>query len=116
MRKKKRGTINLQVMRPLVLFIIVLILSNGIFLFLYNLNKNINERYNTASSFGMAVATQVSSYRGLEFLIPYWQEHSGDMELFYNDEAKLIRKEKYIFSVLPVLRISHRSQTIRHGS
>ena len=101
MRKKKRGTINLQVMRPLVLFIIVLILSNGIFLFLYNLNKNINERYNTASSFGMAVATQVSSYRGLEFLIPYWQEHSGDMELFYNDEAKLIRKEKYIFSVLP---------------
>ena len=101
MRKKKRGNLLMQIMRPLVLFIIVLILNNGIFIFIYNLNRNINERYVSANLLGRSVASNVESYKSLKFLTDYWREHSTEMHFYYDEEDQLIAREKLLYSVLP---------------
>ena len=84
-RPVKRSNILRQMMVPMILFIVLLILSNGIFLFIYNLQKNVGDRYITANRMGNALARQLESYQGIEFLSEYWLEHMDTMYKVYED-------------------------------
>ena len=101
MRKKRRGKLLIQIMRPLILFIIVLILTNGIFIFAYNLRSSIDERYNSANVLGQSVAKMVENYQALEFLTEYWKQHSTEMNFYYNQDDQITSREKLIYSILP---------------
>ena len=100
MRKKKRGNLLKQIMRPMVLFIIVLILSNGIFIFAYNLKRNIDERYTTANRLGQSIARLVESYESLDFLMEYWNEHGSEMHRFYDEEDQIIARERLLYATI----------------
>jgi len=101
MRKKKRGNLLMQIMRPMILFIIVLILSNGIFIFIYNLNRNIKDLYTSANLLGESVAAEVESYKALGFITEYWREHASEMHFYYDEEDQIIAREKLLYSVIP---------------
>ena len=101
MLKKKRGTILTQVMRPMVLFIIVLILSNGLFIFFYNLEKNIRESYSSALNLGLVMENDIEEYQALPFLKEYWMNNSENMHKFYDRADEIISREKYFYVRFP---------------
>lgn len=100
-RPVKRSNILRQMMVPMILFIVLLILSNGIFLFIYNLQKNISDRYITANRMGHALADQLETYQGIEFLSEYWLEHMDTMYKVYEDPDQVRKWEKYLYARFP---------------
>ena len=92
-KPKKRQTIADQITRPMILFVVVLILINAIFLFLYALSHSIHDRFKKARQLGETTASELEDYECLSFLITYWQEHYDEVELFYDDPALFEQKE-----------------------
>ena len=101
MRKSKRSNILRQILVPMILFIVLLILSNGIFLFIYNLQKNVSDRYITANRMGHALEDQIESYKGIEFLTEYWLENKDTMYKVYEDPDQVRKWEKYLYARFP---------------
>ena len=84
-KPKKRQTIADQIGRPMILFVVILILVNAIFLFLYALSHSIQDRFKRARQLGETTASELEDYECLSFLISYWREHYDSMELFYDN-------------------------------
>ena len=94
MKERKRRPLLGQIIRPLVLFIILLILSNGIFLYYYNYRHSIEEVYNVADKVATATSVSMREYKALDFLIEYWEENYESMDYFYDDPAIYEAKER----------------------
>lgn len=95
-KARTRSTISRQITRPMILFIIVLMLFNAFFLFFHSLRHSIRDRFKRASQLGETAAREVEEYRSLSFLIPYWQEHYDSMDLVYDETGLFEEKEKIL--------------------
>lgn len=95
-KARTRSTISRQITRPMILFIIVLMLFNAFFLFFHSLRHSIRDRFKRASQLGETAAREVEEYRSLSFLIPYWQEHYDSMDLLYDETGLFEEKEKIL--------------------
>lgn len=98
---RKSGKIALQINRPIAVFEIIFILISAVFIFVYNMSHYIQERFDSATRLGNYVASELESYEPLSFLVPYWQEHYGEMEFFYDDSQKAKEKERQLREKLP---------------
>lgn len=98
---RKSGKIALQINRPIAVFEIIFILISAVFIFVYNMSHYIQERFDSATRLGNYVASELESYEPLSFLVPYWQEHYGEMEFFYDDSQKAEEKERLLREKLP---------------
>lgn len=95
-KERKRSTISRQFTRPMVLFIVALMVINALFLFFHSLRLSIRDRFKTASQLGETAAREVEEYKSLSFLIPYWQQHYDSMDLIYDDPELFEYKEKVL--------------------
>lgn len=95
-KDNKKKHIVAQINRPVIAFMVFLIVFNTIFLFLYNMKRSVSDRFDGGNRLGQSVASELESYRCLGFLIPYWQEHYEEMEFLYDDDEKLAEKEKLL--------------------
>ena len=101
MKEHKRRPLIRQIIRPLVLFIILLILSNGIFLFYYNLRHSKEEVYNTADKVATTTSNVMREYKSLDFLVEYWEKNYESMDLFYDDPSVYEAKERKLAAMHP---------------
>ena len=92
-----KSTISRQITRPMVLFIMVLLLINAFFLFFFSLHEALLDRFNRASELGETSAREIEEYKSLSFLLPYWQEHYDSMDLIY-DDPDLFEEKEWILS------------------
>lgn len=118
MKEHKRRPLLGQIIRPLVLFIILLILSNGIFLYYYNYRHTIEEVYNTADKVATATSYSMREYKALDFLIEYWEKNYETMDFFYDDpsiyeakERKLAAKHSYRIDMTQVTNSEARAMS-----
>lgn len=88
----KPQKIMVQLLRPMVLFMIVLVLFDAIFLFLYNLSQSVKERYKSAYQLGRTAQAEMESYECLGFLIDYWEKNYDKMDLIYDSETLALKE------------------------
>ena len=97
--EKKRKSIISQVTMPLVLFLTILLIIDGLFLYIFNLSYYIVQREETAAREAIYTANCFMEFKTIGWLSEYWQEHYDEMELVY-DLPDIIRKEAEINSLM----------------
>ena len=103
MKKHALGDITGQIGRPLITFIVILLLFEMAFLFLYNIQLNIRDRFDQANRLGNTVADEIERYQCLGFLLDYWNHHADEMDLVYENQVQLEEKELKLAEKLPDL-------------
>ncbi len=86
---QKKGFVISQISTPLVVFLVVMTIVNSIVLFVYNIIRYSENGYERAVNISEFMAREMEDYECIEFLLRYWDEHSGDMELIYNDPERV---------------------------
>ena len=94
--KTKTNTIMRQISRPLIIFVVILMVTNALILFLYNMRNYIKQRHETTAMVAQMAVNEIEDYDGIGFLIPYWEDSYAEMDLVY-DSDKLAEKEKAMY-------------------
>lgn len=97
--EKKRKSIINQVTMPLTLFLTILMIIDGFFLYIFNISYYIVQRQETAAREAVYTANCFMEFKTIGWLSEYWQEHYDEMELVY-DLPDIIRKETEINSLM----------------
>ena len=97
--KKKRKSIINQVTMPLTLFLAILMIIDGLFLYIFNISYDIVQREEIAAREAVYTANCFMEFKTIGWLSEYWQEHYDEMELVY-DLPDIIRKEAEINSLM----------------
>ena len=97
--EKKRKSIINQVTMPLTLFLTILMIIDGFFLYIFNISYYIVQREEIAAREAVYTANCFMEFKTIGWLSEYWQEHYDEMELVY-DLPDIIRKETEINSLM----------------
>ena len=82
----------MQIGIPLLIFLIVLITLEQVFLILYYAGNYYSLRSGSSMEFISYTSKELESYQAIDWLSDFWQEHYTEMELCY-DETSLKKKE-----------------------
>ena len=92
-KQPKRQKIMVQLLRPMILFMVLLVLFDAIFLFIYNLNQSVQERYKSAYQLARTAEAELESYECLGFLVDYWENNYSKMDLIYDSETLAFKED-----------------------
>ncbi len=90
--EKKKGTIRKQIMRPLIVFMVILTMVNAIVLGALFTNYYLQEQHTDATRVAQYCAGEFETYKSIDWIFDYWTYHGNEMELFYSDE-KIINEK-----------------------
>ncbi len=97
--KTRKDSIMRQISRPLVIFIAIIIVTNAVFLFFYNMRQYIKDRFTSANMIGHITAREMEDYECLGFAVRYWRENYESMRLIY-DADELMEAENELYAEL----------------
>ena len=93
LKKEKRNSIVHQVVRPMVFFLICLLVIESAFLFLYYINYSVRQREESASRLAIYTATQFEKYDSIGWITDYWKNNYEDMDLVYDYKTNELRED-----------------------
>lgn len=98
--KKNKGIVK-QITFPVLtvsaIFIVIAIFT----FFLFNMTVLLEQRFDSTTQIADEVVAIISSYKSIDFLVPYWHEHYEEMEFFYGDQSVLEEKERRLSELMP---------------
>lgn len=98
--KKNKGIVK-QITFPVLTVSAIFIVIAIITFFLFNMTVLLEQRFDNTTQIADEVVTIISSYKSIDFLVPYWHEHYEEMEFFYGDLSVLEEKERRLSELIP---------------
>ncbi len=102
-KKKRKHKLWIQIIIPLVIIEVLFIVVTSVAFYFYNKDHYITERFKSTQSLGQNIVSEVKSYKSIEFLCEYWQQHYDEMDLFYGNQKKLLEKMNRLKLLRPSL-------------
>ena len=94
MNKKKTGIRN-QIQKPLIIFIVLLILCSAILSILLVFGVSYKVAMKRASDQTISAASQMKEYNALPSLISYWYDHRDDLDKIYDSRKITVLEENF---------------------
>ncbi len=98
--KKNKGIVK-QITFPVLTVSAIFIVIAIITFFLFNMTVLLEQRFDSTTQIADEVVTIISSYKSIDFLVPYWHEHYEEMDFFYGDLSVLEEKERRLSELIP---------------
>ncbi|MBR1471625.1 MAG: PP2C family protein-serine/threonine phosphatase [Lachnospiraceae bacterium] len=100
MEKKKVKGILPQIRRPMIIYVVLIVVVMSLFLIYYNTFMYIINSFQNVEKLSREAVDLLEDYHALKHLCVYWDEHAGEMNLCYEEDA-LLAKETQLRVGLP---------------
>ena len=101
MTEKKKGNIQHQIVKPIIIFMIIMIVVNAIVLLLFSTSYYLKDQYREAAKLATNSVAELEKYESIGWLCEYWEAHGQEMDLVYDDTEILDEMDRQLRRLQP---------------